>query len=79
VMNIGQPLRMENLANPYARAFSSLSIAFSRFSILVANEIRMYPGAPNAEPGTIAISPSSRRYSASSRSLEMFSIRSMTP
>ena len=38
-----------------------LSMLSLRFSMLVANEIRMHPGTPNAEPGTIATSAFSRK------------------
>ena len=42
------------------------------FYILVAKDIRMHPGVPNAEPGTIATPASSIKNSANSISFEIF-------
>ena len=55
-----------------------LSRAFSKLSMLVANEILMYPSAPNADPGTTATSASFRSSAVRSLSLSIPSIRFIT-
>ena len=64
-MNVSLAVSMDALflKNQIVSAVAILSSALVRFCMEVANEMRKYPSAPNAEPGTTATPTFSSRYS----------------